>query len=114
MDSLYRLTATEVLTKIKADEITVVDYASSLVARIDARDDAVQAWAYFNKKYVIEQARALDAVPKLERGPLHGVAIAVKDVIYTKGMVSQQCIILPLAQYYLRHAHLIQLTNIRR
>jgi Asp-tRNA(Asn)/Glu-tRNA(Gln) amidotransferase A subunit family amidase len=31
------------------------------------------------------QAEALDAVPKAERGPLHGVAIAVKDVIYTKG-----------------------------
>jgi Asp-tRNA(Asn)/Glu-tRNA(Gln) amidotransferase A subunit family amidase len=63
----------------------VSDYASSLVARIDARDDAVQAWAYFNREYVMAQAEALDAVPKAERGPLHGVAIAVKDVIYTKG-----------------------------
>jgi amidase len=33
---------------------------------------------------VIKQAQALDAVPQSERGPLHGVAIAVKDVIYTK------------------------------
>jgi Asp-tRNA(Asn)/Glu-tRNA(Gln) amidotransferase A subunit family amidase len=89
MDSLYRLTATEVLTKIKADEITVADYASSLVSRIDARDEAVQAWAHFNREYVIEQAKALDAIPKAERGPLHGVAIAVKDVIYTKGMLDR-------------------------
>jgi Asp-tRNA(Asn)/Glu-tRNA(Gln) amidotransferase A subunit family amidase len=89
MDSdLYKLTATEVSAKIRAGEITVADYASSLVKRIEARDEAVQAWAYFNPEYVLEQAKALDAVPSAERGPLHGIAIAVKDVIYTKGMLS--------------------------
>lgn len=82
---LHRLTATEVLTKIKAGEISVEDYASSLLKRIEARDDAVQAWAHLDASYVIQQARSLDAVPKSERGPLHGVAIAVKDVIFTKG-----------------------------
>jgi Asp-tRNA(Asn)/Glu-tRNA(Gln) amidotransferase A subunit family amidase len=82
---LYRLTATDVLTKIKDGEVTVEDYASSLLKRIEARDDAVQAWAYLDPAYVIEQAKALDAIPKSERGPIHGVAIAVKDVIFTKG-----------------------------
>jgi Asp-tRNA(Asn)/Glu-tRNA(Gln) amidotransferase A subunit family amidase len=82
---LHRLTATEVLAKIKAGELSVTEYANSLVARIQARDEAVQAWAYFDPKYVLEQAKALDAIPSSERGPLHGVAIAVKDVIYTKG-----------------------------
>lgn len=81
---LYRLTATEVLAKIKAGEATVEEYARSLLGRIQERDDAVQAWAYLDPDYVIEQAKALDAVPPAERGPLHGVAIAVKDVIYTK------------------------------
>jgi hypothetical protein len=82
---LYKLTATEVLTKIRADEVSVEAYASSLLRRIEARDNAVQAWAYLDPAYVIEQARALDAIPKSERGPLHGVAIAVKDVIFTRG-----------------------------
>lgn len=81
---LYRLTATEVLSKIKSGEVTVEEYARSLLGRIEARDDAVQAWAYLNPEYVVEQAKALDAIPPAERGPLHGVAIAVKDVIYTK------------------------------
>ena len=81
---LCQLTASEVLGKIKAGDITVEDYAKSLLERIEARDEAVQAWAYLNSEYVIEQAKALDAVPMPERGPLHGVAIAVKDVIYTK------------------------------
>jgi Asp-tRNA(Asn)/Glu-tRNA(Gln) amidotransferase A subunit family amidase len=81
---IYQLTATEVLAKIKGGDITVEDYARSLLKRIESRDEAVQAWAYLNPEYVIKQAQALDAVPHAERGPLHGVAIAVKDVIYTK------------------------------
>lgn len=82
---LYRLTATEVLAKVKANEVSVSEYAKSLLARIEARDELVQAWAYLNADHVLEQAKALDAIPSAERGPLHGVAIAVKDVIYTKG-----------------------------
>ena len=84
MSELYRLTATEVLSKIRAGEATVEEYARSLLDRIEARDDAVRAWAYLSPEYVIEQAKALDAIPSVERGPLQGVAIAVKDVIYTK------------------------------
>jgi NCS1 family nucleobase:cation symporter-1 len=82
------LTATEVLPKIKTGELSVERYAASLLQRIDARDTAVQAWAYLDPAYVMEQARALDALPASERGPLHGVAIAVKDVILTKGRPS--------------------------
>ncbi|KAH0385249.1 amidase signature enzyme, partial [Aureobasidium melanogenum] len=85
----YQLTATEVLHKIKAGELTVEAYARSLLARIDHRDEAVQAWAYLDPDYVIKQAKVLDEVPLSERGPLHGVAIAVKDVIYTKDMPTQ-------------------------
>lgn len=82
---LYQLTATEVLAKITSGESTVEDYARSLLQRIETRDEAVHAWAYLDVDNVIKQAKALDAVPQTERGPLHGVAIAVKDVIYTKG-----------------------------
>jgi Asp-tRNA(Asn)/Glu-tRNA(Gln) amidotransferase A subunit family amidase len=39
---------------------------------------------------VIKQAKALDAVPLAERGALHGIAIAVKDVIYTKGELTRE------------------------
>jgi Asp-tRNA(Asn)/Glu-tRNA(Gln) amidotransferase A subunit family amidase len=83
--NLYQLTAIEVSAKIKAGEVSVEAYARSLLKRIEVRDDAVQAWAYFDPEYVVFQAKALDAISPSERGPLHGVAIAVKDVIYTKG-----------------------------
>lgn len=81
----YQLTATQVLSKFKDGSLTIEDYARSLLLRIEKRDAAVQAWAYLNPEYVIRQAKQLDAVPLEKRGPLHGVAVAVKDVIYTKG-----------------------------
>jgi NCS1 family nucleobase:cation symporter-1 len=86
---LYRLTASEISAKIKAGEISVEEYAKSLLTRIESRDEAVQAWVYLNHEYVMKQAKALDAIPAAGRGPLHGVAIAVKDVIYTKGELSR-------------------------
>lgn len=36
---------------------------------------------------VLSQARALDQIPQAQRGPLHGVAGAIKDVMNTKGVI---------------------------
>ncbi|KAF5591190.1 amidase [Fusarium pseudoanthophilum] len=85
----YQLSATDVAAKIRDGQLTVEEYAQSLLGRIKERDPIVKAWAYLNPDQVLEQARKLDAVPTEERGPLHGVAIAVKDVIYTKDMPTQ-------------------------
>jgi NCS1 family nucleobase:cation symporter-1 len=81
----YRWTATEVVAKIGRGEISVEQYAQSLLSRIQDRDPVVKGWAYLNPDQVLRQARALDQIPVGMRGPLHGVAVAVKDVIYTKG-----------------------------
>lgn len=85
MMDAYRLTATEVVAKIRNGDLTVEQYAQSLLSRIQERDPVVKAWAYLDPAYVMEQAKALDKIPLEKRGPLHGVAVAVKDVIYTKG-----------------------------
>ncbi|KAK6433608.1 hypothetical protein LTR95_010210, partial [Oleoguttula sp. CCFEE 5521] len=89
MSDLYKLTATDAQAKVKSGEISVETYVQSLLARIKARDEAVQAWAHLDAEYVLSQAKALDAVPPDQRGPLHGVAIAVKDVIFTRDMPTQ-------------------------
>ncbi|KAI0474143.1 amidase [Xylariaceae sp. FL0804] len=85
----YKLTATEALARFRDGSLTVEAYARSLLARIEQRDAAVRAWAYLDPAYVIEQAKRLDQVPPEQRGPLHGVGVAVKDVIYTKDMPTQ-------------------------
>ncbi|KAL6364540.1 hypothetical protein LRP88_01943 [Fusarium phalaenopsidis] len=83
---LWRLTATQALGKIRAKDLTIEQYASSLLQRIRQRDDDVRAWAYLDPATVLEQAKQLDQVPFEKRGPLHGMPVAVKDIIYTKDM----------------------------
>ncbi|KAL6916216.1 hypothetical protein FSHL1_007663 [Fusarium sambucinum] len=89
LNEAYKLTATEVIAKFRDDQLTVEQYAESLLARIKERDPIVRGWVYLNPDQVLYQARKLDEIPKENRGPLHGVAVAVKDVIYTKDMPTQ-------------------------
>jgi Asp-tRNA(Asn)/Glu-tRNA(Gln) amidotransferase A subunit family amidase len=81
----HRLTATEVVALMKNGGLTVEDYAKSLLERVKERDHVIKAWAYLDPEFVLAQARKLDQIPPEKRGPLHGVAIGVKDVILTKG-----------------------------
>lgn len=47
--ALYLLSATQILSLLKDDLITVEDYAHSLLHRIDQRNDIVKAWAYLGQ-----------------------------------------------------------------
>ena len=47
-------------------------------------------------EFVLKQARALDQIPHHQRGPLHGVAVGIKDAMNTKGtmeafVISHSC-----------------------
>ncbi|KAM7188618.1 amidase signature domain containing protein, partial [Naviculisporaceae sp. PSN 640] len=86
---LCRLSANQVLQLVRTNTITVEDYAQALLSRIDTRNSMVKAWAYLDPAYVLEQARALDRIPHGQRGPLHGVAIGIKDVMETKDMPTE-------------------------
>jgi amidase len=81
----YLLTATEALAQIDSGSLTIEVYADSLLSRIRESDPGIEAWAHIDPEYILSQARALDQVPNEQRGPFHGVPVAVKDIIYTKG-----------------------------
>lgn len=86
---LWRLTASEALALMRSDALTVTTYTQSLLSRIHARDSSVQAWAHLDTSTIASQAHHLDSLPSSLRGPLHGLPIAVKDVIYTRDMPTQ-------------------------
>lgn len=111
----WQFTASEALQAFSKDGLTVEDYAKSLLKRIEERDDAVKAWAYLNPNQALEQARALDKIPKEQRGPLHGVAVGVKDVIYTKGefFASVKRLIVRTDFLCYRHADSAQLADLQ-
>ncbi|KAI1118289.1 amidase signature enzyme [Nemania sp. NC0429] len=87
--ALYSLTAVQVLGLLKNNTLTVEDYTLSLLDHIKERNNTVKAWVYLDPTAVLNQARALDQVPQDERGPLHGLAIGVKDTMHTKDMPTQ-------------------------
>ncbi|SEK81468.1 Asp-tRNAAsn/Glu-tRNAGln amidotransferase A subunit [Roseovarius azorensis] len=65
--------------------LTALELAEACIARIAARDPEIRAWAWFDADFARQQARALDAHRQAGRaiGPLHGLPVALKDVIDT-------------------------------
>ena len=115
LENAYRLTASEVAAAINVKkQLTVEQYANSLLAHIRSRDSAVKAWAYLDPDLVLSQARELDQVPMEKRGPLHGVAVGVKDIIYTKGAKASREELKFILISLFRHAYATQFTGLLR
>ena len=87
MTKLHELTASEIVAGIAAGHFGAEEVARACLDHIAIRDPAVRAWSYIDPAAVLRQARELDKLPA--RGPLHGVPIAVKDMIDTADMPTQ-------------------------
>lgn len=85
----WQLTASEALPLLRSGSLTVEAYARSLLDRIQRRDNQVKAWVYLSPSHILTEARRLDDEAPESRGPLHGLPVAVKDVILTKDMPTQ-------------------------
>jgi Asp-tRNA(Asn)/Glu-tRNA(Gln) amidotransferase A subunit family amidase len=82
--NLSDLSASGIVGMIAAGETSAEAVVQSCLARIAEREPAVHAWAFIEPSQALEQARRLDRTAPL--GPLHGVPIAVKDIIDTCDM----------------------------
>ena len=82
--ALNGLTATEAAAKLEAGEITSEELTRDCLDRIEARDGEILAWDHLEPEYALEQARALDKMPRCS--PLHGVPVGIKDIFDTKDM----------------------------
>src|ERR1035437_9103150 len=67
--------------------MSVEDYTRACLDRISAVEGEVHAFIHIDSDYAIAQARALDEHRRngLPIGPLHGVAVAIKDIFDTAG-----------------------------
>jgi amidase len=89
MDTVPELctkTLTEVSGLIKRREVSPVELTRSMLERIETVDQKLHSYITVASELALQQAqRAEQEVSKREyRGPLHGVLLAVKDLIYTK------------------------------
>lgn len=80
------LSASEAAGRIARGTLTSRALVEACLERIAARDGEVRAWSFLDPALALAEADAADAVPMDGRGPLHGVPVGVKDVIYTRDM----------------------------
>ena len=91
MQDLHLMSATDLCEAIADGRLTSVEVAKACLARITERDGEVQAFAFIDHDYVLEQATRLDEIRArgLPLGPLHGVPVALKDIIDTGDMPTE-------------------------
>ncbi len=78
------LSAREAAEHIAERRLTAEALVASYLERIAAREAVVGAWQYLDRDQALAEARRRDN--EAPRGPLHGVPIAVKDLIDTFDM----------------------------
>ncbi|HVY16761.1 MAG TPA: amidase [Rhodopila sp.] len=86
-DDLTRLTATQMLVRLRSGATTIERLVRACLARIEARDADVLAWSYLDPDAAIRAAREMDKQP--DKGTLHGLPIGLKDIFDTAEMPTQ-------------------------
>jgi len=78
------LSVREAAREIAARRLSAEDYAAAWLELIDAQEAVVGAWQYLDREQALAAARRRDR--EGSGGSLHGIAIAVKDLIDTADM----------------------------
>lgn len=87
MDELWRCGAGELAARIAARDLSPVDLLRETLSRIDAVNGAVNAIVSLrDREAMMGEARLAEAMPA--HGPLHGVPVAIKDLVAVKGVRS--------------------------
>lgn len=91
-NALNTLTASEAAARLASGEIQSELLIRACLDRIKRREPEVRAWAHVNSEGALRAAREADklrlAKPRA-LGPLHGVPIALKDIIATADMPTE-------------------------
>ena len=91
MSDLLTLNIEELVNKIKDAQITSEEICKKYIERINKFEKDVKAWAHFDKKLLIEKAEEADNHRRAGKvvGPLHGIPVALKDIIGTYEMPTE-------------------------
>lgn len=87
-DSVLGLTVEQMSKAMDAGELSSEEITRAVIARIEATEPDVNAYITTCPDQALEAAKALDQLRAAgyRLGPLHGVPVAVKDIIETKGI----------------------------
>ena len=85
------LSAADAARAVRDGAVSSAELVGACLARIREVDGEVQAWAHLDPQHALAQARILDEMRQAGGvlGPLHGVPVAVKDIIDTTDMPTE-------------------------
>jgi len=91
MPDIFSLSANELAAQLREGEISSVEVCSQYIERISKFEKDVKAWSHFNKKLLLEKAAEADEhrISGKPLGLLHGLPVAVKDIIGTLDMPTE-------------------------
>jgi len=91
MPDIFSLSANELAAQLREGEISSVEVCSQYIERIGKFEKDVKAWSHFNKKLLLEKATEADEhrISGKPLGLLHGLPVAVKDIIGTLDMPTE-------------------------
>jgi aspartyl-tRNA(Asn)/glutamyl-tRNA(Gln) amidotransferase subunit A len=80
----------EASTALRARHVSAVELAKAALARIERHNPALRAFITITAESALDAARQadLELAAGRDRGPLHGIPVAVKDLFYTKGVLT--------------------------
>lgn len=89
--TILALDAASLRDRLASGAVSALDVTEAYLAEIAARDPEIRAFAWHDPDHARAQARARDAHRQrgLAIGPLHGLPVAIKDIIDTAGIPTE-------------------------
>ncbi len=113
MTDIFSLSLEELANKIKDAQLTSVEVCEKYLERINKFEKDVKAWAHFDKKILLEKAAEADDHRRSGKsvGLLHGVPIAIKDIIGTVDMPTECGTVIRKGKSYSQNAEIVDLLH---
>lgn len=89
MSPLHSRGVADLARELASGALPVRELVAALLARIDATDAEIRAWAFLDRERALAEAARLDAMPAERRGAAFGLPLGVKDIVDTADLPTQ-------------------------
>jgi len=111
MSDFFSLSVHELVKQVKDAKLTSVEICQSYIEKINKFEKDIKAWAHFDKKFLLEKAEEADNYKKSGKptGSLHGIPVALKDIIDTYDMPTECGTVLRKGKTQSQNAEIVDL-----